>query len=264
MRLDKDIQFITDTPAGYVSSMKFDDLMATRQITEWLLGMDETDMTLMLKNEGFKNPPTQQQLINEYQLIDKEMERRVVELLPINVVMQRIQIDNRMELTEAQKLAKEIKTHLSPYCEKIGIGGSIRRKKPVVKDLEIICIPKRVPRTNLFNEVVGSEVHPQFVSMVKKWPKRKGSASGKHTQRQLPTILLDLFMCDADNWGYIACLRTGSKEWFQRVMLPAAQDHYYTLRDGYVWYGDKKVSVPTEKAFFQLLKVPFVEPENRV
>jgi len=47
-----------------------------------------------------------------------------------------------MNLESAQTLAEALKHHLEPYCERIEIGGSIRRKKPEVKDIELICIPK--------------------------------------------------------------------------------------------------------------------------
>lgn len=38
-----------------------------------------------------------------------------------------------MKLEQAQKIAESLKRKLEPYCERIEIGGSIRRKKPEVK-----------------------------------------------------------------------------------------------------------------------------------
>lgn len=47
-----------------------------------------------------------------------------------------------MKLEQAQQIAEALKADLKPYCEKIEIGGSIRRKKPEPNDIELVCIPK--------------------------------------------------------------------------------------------------------------------------
>ncbi|GAG03807.1 unnamed protein product, partial [marine sediment metagenome] len=46
-----------------------------------------------------------------------------------------------MRLTEATKIAEEIKSWLSPYCQTIEIVGSVRRRKAEVGDVELLCIP---------------------------------------------------------------------------------------------------------------------------
>jgi hypothetical protein len=38
--------------------------------------------------------------------------------------------NNTMQYAKALKIAETTKALLSPYCERIGIAGSIRRKKP--------------------------------------------------------------------------------------------------------------------------------------
>jgi len=40
-----------------------------------------------------------------------------------------------MQLEEAEQLAEQIAGEIADYCEKIKIVGSIRRRKPEVKDL---------------------------------------------------------------------------------------------------------------------------------
>ena len=48
-----------------------------------------------------------------------------------------------MNLEEATKLANEAVELLKPYCDKIMIVGSIRRKRPTVNDIDLLCIPSR-------------------------------------------------------------------------------------------------------------------------
>ena len=43
-----------------------------------------------------------------------------------------------MELQEAQKFANQIVEHISPFCERIAVAGSIRRRKPIVRDVDIV------------------------------------------------------------------------------------------------------------------------------
>ena len=43
-----------------------------------------------------------------------------------------------MEYNKALEIAEKTKAQLAPYCERIEIAGSIRRKKPDVGDIEIV------------------------------------------------------------------------------------------------------------------------------
>ncbi|GAI23919.1 unnamed protein product [marine sediment metagenome] len=43
-----------------------------------------------------------------------------------------------MELERAQKIASEVITRLAPYCKKIEVAGSVRRRKPRVKDIDFV------------------------------------------------------------------------------------------------------------------------------
>ena len=49
-----------------------------------------------------------------------------------------------MQLEKAEKIARKYVDLLAPFCERIEIAGSTRRKKPEVGDIEIVCIPKQI------------------------------------------------------------------------------------------------------------------------
>lgn len=49
-----------------------------------------------------------------------------------------------MRLNEAKEIAKTIGLKMQPFTTRINIAGSIRREKPEVKDIELICLPRSV------------------------------------------------------------------------------------------------------------------------
>jgi hypothetical protein len=87
-----------------------------------------------------------------------------------------------MKLEQAKELAEAAKAELEPYCHRIEIAGSIRRQKPDVGDIELVCVPMGMKLTG-------------FVDAVNKWSKIKGSPKGKYTQREYHGMKLDLFIC---------------------------------------------------------------------
>lgn len=109
-------------------------------------------------------------------------------------------------LDYATEIAEKTLGQLEPYCERIEIAGSIRRKKKEIKDVEIVLIP-RVRDLLLLKKQID------------KWYKIKGKFPCLYTQRRLPEgIGLDLFVATPDNWGLQLALRTGSKEYSHRVL----------------------------------------------
>lgn len=160
-----------------------------------------------------------------------------------------------MENQKAKLIAERIVSRLSPYCSRIQIAGSIRRGKPEVKDIEIVCIPL---------EVNGCH-HPEFTRIIDSMEKVKGNAStGRYMQRITPEgIKLDLFTARKNNWGFILSQRTGSADY-----------SHYVLACGWVKKGFKSINAiltkngieyPTyeEKDLFELIDIPFVPAEER-
>jgi len=169
-----------------------------------------------------------------------------------------------MILAEAEALTQSAVYALSPYCERIEIAGSIRRRKPDVKDAEIVCIPKRIQRVGDLFEVARDEVDPGFVAAVNQWVGLKGQPSGKYTQRLLPWGLkLDLFMTTPEQWGSILLIRSGPKEFSKRVMGYLLPEHGYKCEDGYIWKDGFKVATPEEADVFKMARLPWIQPEAR-
>jgi len=160
-----------------------------------------------------------------------------------------------MKLTEALPIAEKVKAMLAPHCERIEIAGSIRRKKPYVKDIEIVAIPKPY-ETGLFESGVAA--------VINQWQKVKGELPCKYTQRILPEgIKLDLFFAVPENWGLIYAIRTGSAEYSHKVLARGWKAKGYTSVNGMLTQRSKTYPVFEEKDLFDRLGIPEVEPEKR-
>lgn len=127
---------------------------------------------------------------------------------------------DKMELQKAKSIAVEICYKLQPYCKKINIAGSVRRQKPEVHDIEIICLPLSEDITDLFGEKRGETRAPGFAQMLKSLGKIvKGNAAGKMMQIELPEgIMLDVFIPDDFDYFRQYVVRTGPREYSQNVI----------------------------------------------
>lgn len=171
-----------------------------------------------------------------------------------------------MELKKANEIALSLQDELSPFCERIAIAGSIRRKRNLVKDIEIVCIPKTqlVEQTDLFSSMSQEIRSKAFCDAVDKFEKIKGNSEhGKYLQRKnAQGIIFDIFIANAQNWGYIKVLRTGSKE-FNFIMLNALKREGYECRGGFVWKGNRIVNVTSVRQLFEMANMEYVLPEER-
>jgi DNA polymerase/3'-5' exonuclease PolX len=161
-----------------------------------------------------------------------------------------------MQYQEALKIAEKYLEQLKPYCERIEIAGSLRRKKAEPKDLEIICVPK----INLFSD----EVSAGFIDTVNQWKKIKGEPTGKYTARFLPEgINLDLFISELDRYGNLLLIRTGDWEFSKYWVDVIVKRNGYKQEGGYLWKGETKIPLFEEQDYFDIMKVKFIEPELR-
>jgi DNA polymerase/3'-5' exonuclease PolX len=164
-----------------------------------------------------------------------------------------------MEFSKAYEIALRVKAQLAPHCDRIEIAGSIRRKKPEVKDIEIVAIPKPWG-TGLFLDGVAE--------VVSQWEKVKGDVENntecKYTQRVLPEgIKLDLFFCVPENWGLIYALRTGPADYSHHVLANGWVIRGYRSHEGFLYNAGKRYDVREEEDLYKRIALPFELPEHR-
>ncbi len=161
-----------------------------------------------------------------------------------------------MQYSEAKSIADELIEVLKPYCLKIEIAGSVRRRKPQVKDIEICLVP--VSANKVFN-VLGKfllENNKNFKYI------KNGS---RYKQFRYRDCQVDLFIAKPDNWGIIFLVRTGSAAYSTRMLgaWKKITGGGYS-KDGYLYDKDDKIVYTYEENdVFRLCKMDFVKPEDR-
>ena len=192
----------------------------------------------------------------------------------------------RWPLVFARQVAEVLQARLEPACERIEIAGSIRRQKPTVGDVELLCIPRVERVVNLLGEPLVELNHldellawlltcdyqagTALVSggLLHKRPNINGSFAYGPKNKLLvhaPTGLgVDIFTADVRNWGMSLMIRTGSAQFCARFMarLKALGKHGHayggiTLADG------TELECPTEEVVFRELAWPWMPPTER-
>lgn len=193
-------------------------------------------------------------------------------------------------LSYATSIANRVVDILTPFCHRIHIAGSVRRRETYVKDIEIVCLPKTEfikDPSDLFGG--GQEfIVGDFEKAIKHIASSvvKGKVGGRYMQIILKGgITLDLFMPDQEDYYRQLVIRTGSADYVRRVVASTWKLKGWcgtpeglrlitecVGRDG----GDGKTTWkctatnPTlppvwdsEEVFFYWLGIPYTPPECR-
>lgn len=176
-----------------------------------------------------------------------------------------------MQLKQAQQIAEALKAELSPFCERIEIGGSIRRKKPDPGDIELVCIPKFIkigsPQVTLTMGHIEVEHNHLFDYLAVNYEGRIIKIGEKYAQIQIGdeadvSIKVDIFTATESTWGYIFLLRTGSAE-FSQWTVTELKRRGFVPKGGEISYRLTPCYTPNESDVFDLLELDYIEPENR-
>jgi DNA polymerase/3'-5' exonuclease PolX len=204
-----------------------------------------------------------------------------------NVLCESPTTERRRFSTEvARSVAQDFIDVLSDYCERIQIAGSLRRRKPFLKDVEIIFIPKlraprfedKILRTDLFSEPPAINLAERAIAnlleagLITKRPNVNGvtawGAKNKlaiHVPSGMP---VDLFTATPANFfNYLVC-RTGGEQ-NNIAIASAAQAR------GWKWnpYGEgfsrpkglaiEVHPISSEREVFDFVGLPYLEPWRR-
>jgi len=164
-----------------------------------------------------------------------------------------------MELEKALIIANKYKSILEPWCFKIEIAGSIRRKIPEVRDIEIVCIPKERQLAR------GVQRNMDFILYLYNLKPFYGSPAGRNCRIKLPEdIVLDLFMCHYHNWGYIYAIRTGSANYSRFILANGWCKKGLHGKDGELYDNSGlPLFVPDEDTLYKLIDIPWTCPHDR-
>jgi len=170
---------------------------------------------------------------------------------------------HKIPLEEASPIISRLIGDLLPHCIKLAVAGSARRRKPEIGDIELVALP--APALDMFGLENGNQLETldwsTFGSVIKNGPKYK--------QIALPEGLnLDLFIVTPPaQWGVQFLIRTGPAEFSHKLvtsrMYGGLLPSYLKVKDGAIWSRNHIIPTPEEQDVFDLLGIPYIEPENR-
>ena len=157
-----------------------------------------------------------------------------------------------IRLEEATTIADKVKESLSPYCEKLEIAGSIRRRKPVVHDIDIVLIVK--PGADL----ILSSIIARMGRM---------DLNGDKLKRlwHEDNIAIDIYFATPATWATLLLIRTGSKENNIRLATIAKRQRWHLKANGDGLFNEhgERIAGDTEQSIYQALGIPYQEPWQR-
>jgi len=159
---------------------------------------------------------------------------------------------NEIPLERAEKSAEAIIERLKPYCKRIEVAGSIRRKRPRVHDIDLVLIPS--DPWNLHTEILGL-CQPMPATM-----------SGSKIMRiQVNGTSVDIYFADETTWATLLLIRTGSKENNIRLCSTAKRKGWKLHADGSGLFDEngQRIAGDTEQSIYAALSLPYQEPEER-
>jgi DNA polymerase/3'-5' exonuclease PolX len=171
----------------------------------------------------------------------------------------------RVTREEALLAAKKICDLLAPICERVAIAGSLRREKPDVGDIEMVCVP--MPKQDLLgNEYLDTA---EIVYTLARAGYTMPRFNGEHfKQFDAGPCNCDLFITTPEQWGVIFTIRTGSSDFSRRLVTPRSHGGLLPsnlrVKDGRVWNGNEALSTPTEESLFEAIGMKWVFPKDRM
>lgn len=154
-----------------------------------------------------------------------------------------------MILERAQKIAEAVVKRLTPYCKKIEVVGSIRRRKPWVKDIDLVLIPSDL--WNLQHEVLGLG---------------QTRAAGKKLMRVMAgDTQIDIYIAEPETWATLLLVRTGSTENNIRLCSRAKEMGWHLHADGAGLFNEKgeRIAGDSEISIYNALGLAYREPWER-
>jgi hypothetical protein len=186
---------------------------------------------------------------------------------------------------------RHIEHELMATCHRWLVVGSVRRNRPTVNDLEVVCDPIIKPDAGkLFGDRSALMVRLDELEVDGRLRLIRGGERLRQYEIVKSALLkLEIHIPRPGSWGLIAALRTGPAAFSKRLVTSHSRGGYlldrYFVAEGSVWdrprdamaEGGKPIYVPSmrkvvyadrldldeEMDFFALTTIGYVEPEDR-
>jgi DNA polymerase/3'-5' exonuclease PolX len=173
---------------------------------------------------------------------------------------------------DAIAVAKELCDALRPYCDRLIVAGSLRRRKQEVGDVEILFVPRTAQvSVDLFETEEVSLVDHVLHQMIREGVlAMRLNVSGASTWgpknrlalHKASAIPVDFFCATPANWFNLLVCRTGSAESNVSVASAALRKNWkwHPYREGFTNEHGLTVPVTSERDVFEYVGMPYREP----
>jgi DNA polymerase (family 10) len=154
-----------------------------------------------------------------------------------------------MKREVAQALAIRVCDELQKMKVVVKICGSLRRKRPIVNDVDMVV---SVPSTKIY-EIL----RPRFgMSAILT---KKGDKYGNFV---IEGVQFDFNYASPESWGAMVLFATGSGL-FNIIMRGIAKNQNMKLNERGLWFGEDMIAGRDEKQIFDALGLEWLDPKDR-
>lgn len=172
--------------------------------------------------------------------------------------------------SKAEETAQRVIDGLSDVSNMIVMAGSVRRGNSFVKDVEVVAMPKDV--NTFLGRIDGFVARDEAKQAI--YPDGKKRWGEHYRGLLINGIKVEIFLADADNWGFQLWLRTGPWDSNKEVMgmmlgrrWPVRFDKGYAWEVKYNEEGDfkhlGKLRVASEHACYSLIGIDYMPASER-
>jgi len=154
----------------------------------------------------------------------------------------------------ATEMANRLVALLEPCCERIAVAGSIRRKRPQVKDIDLVIITGSLSGLGItllrYGEILT---------------KRRLDSTTRIIKYRFRGVLVEIYMANPQTWPMLLLVRTGSVSHNQMLAMRARSRglKFKANGDGILDADGRRISADTEESIFEALGMKYVPPEER-
>lgn len=162
-----------------------------------------------------------------------------------------------LKLETARVIAEQVCQVLRPVCERVEVAGSIRRRRPLVHDIDLVAIPNNQGAFLYALQSLGQVTGGRDIIKV-------ALIVGVIDADAVNPVTLDVYIAKPLTWAGLMLIRTGSTRHNIMLCQRARELGYRLHADGSgIDNGDEIYTPETEQSFFNLLRLPYKPPSER-
>jgi DNA polymerase (family 10) len=170
-----------------------------------------------------------------------------------------------MELSKAREIGETLKFLLTGSYERMVVAGSIRRRKPEVGDIELLCIPRFENGVDMLDKELGKMRDLGILDLRRN--KRGSTTYGPKNKLMVHVpsgIGVDIFSTTEECWPVALVVRTGGKQTNIRISMAALAKGYEFHAYGSGFSTPQgEIVCRSEQEVFDAVGLPYREPWER-